>query len=1616
MKETHYKLKHRVTALFAAAVMLCSMLPGAAFAEEPTPQPTEETVQMEQQTEPSETDNGQADESSPDPGEDVTEATPETAEEQPAEEEISAAVVGAELYTDLPNAPIGSYIGSEGLPVATGETKIGICEWPESQLEETSGSYLTAAALDNDGLTMATPLLDGADYAIVPIMAQVEYPADGSSTDMILPDGVTLLDFYGEPATDADALLHNSYHETSAAVMGVYVQAAADFTAQLVYTGPDSSTQIKTLYVTIDREHTVASPFADAGIAAYGERPIPDVTSGKITKVAKVNSTWLIWFNGDEAYCCTPGADGQPKNCPTYTYVNTSMVGADQYVPGDHYGNQYRIWGGLTQLSLGMQELPPVALSAEAPSLLDFCRTIYTNAQMQIIENYPDSTAAKILMGSAQTLLEGTDAYASARGYYTYIYQPGRAGWQTVAVIGPEISDDEPNPKPIVQEIYANWEAPAQTASGSFDFDYGIITNKVQLKTTEKVDGATIEIEPITKSGTIDGGTWNISPADKQTVTTAGHTNDDNFQNNGGAASASWTLHYSVSKTTDSRSGRVGPYTTQDEADAAADSARDAAIAELQGEAQRMVDNAVASAKAELANVKFRYEEVGVPYGFEMYWGSNGSNQTISVPANSNNAYQMKDDEWSLQVNIRKTDSETGNQIAADAQYEIFQWDTVTGKYQPTGGYNTYSVQRQGDGTYAVINSAAYAATNSMRHTLYYTQRNTGKFIIVESKAPTGYFGDWTDINHPGIVNTPLGKRGYYIEITEDSDNSVIWLDNADYNADIAATDKGGTKLVTSTGVETTVTIYDTAKDPRRTYNTDNSGKAANEDSYTITPTDGVMKNDRTLGEISISKVDLDAVRYVGGSTAHGTALASGQAHGDAALDGAVYDLYAAEDITHPDGVTGVVDYSKIVDTDGNPIWHTTIRDNSGQWVSDYLPVLKKDHLVASAKIENGWLCFSNLYLGKYYVVERSTGVVIPLRDGALAVSGTYPTVDSRTKAATGQTAALAKNGSGQYTDWVYKNQFSTVSKGKALDGSWTYDAYYLSFADGYLCDEHNYYITPAYSDEGWYVEKTTFADNRQAAGEQIDKTSYSANYHIHADNALAESQDQAANTKDSKENYILTENVRFSTDSHAHKHNLNIIVIGGSGSGKTRFYVKPNALQLIGSYLFLDPKGELLRTQGRIMEMNGISVTVLDLVHFQGHYNPMAYLETDEDAIKLAFAIVNNTKPKDAPSGGDKFWDDSSVLLISALILYLMYEAPASEQNFSTLMYMILNCQVSENEMVENPLMMLFGELERRDPQHPAVLQFKSFMLGAKKTLQSILISAAANLYMFNSRKFAEMTSRDEMFLPRMGLEQRALFIVLPDNDTTFNFIATMLYTQLFDQLFRLADSTPEYNGALPVHVRLMMDEFANVALPKNFKNILAVCRSRNISCDIVLQNIAQLKSLFKDDWEGIIGNCDTLLYLGGNEYGTYEYLSKILGKETERTKSQSIGKGSRGSSSDSLQTAGRELCMPDEIRRMRDDECLLLMRSEDPVIDKKYNLLHHPNVKYTLDAGGEPYVMPPDYMGDAVTITMDAVAAATAPEITEEMYEQLDYLEKHPEENYYENEENFSQYDQGD
>ena len=793
-----FKLKQRIAALCMVAMMCCSLFPAGAFAEAPRAD-ADGTPIVVQDNENVTPDAPQTEESDPDPGDNTPEdsetsiVTQSADEDAPVETSTDYTFDGAVLYTDLPDAPTGSYMGSQGLPVATGETKIGISAWPNDQLEESTDSYLSADTLNSDDLTMIAPLLEGTDYAVAPILAQVEYPADGSSLDVVLPNEVTVLDFYGVPADEAarSSLVHSEYAETSAAVMGLYVQADADFSAQLVYTAPDGSTLTKVLHVVIDRSRTMAAPFAEVtDVAAYAERPTPAVTSGKITKVEKVNGTWLIWFNGEEAYCCTHGANGQPKGCPPYTYTNTSLVSADQCIPGDHYGNQYRIWGGLDQLSMEFLPDTPVAFSAEDTeeiSLLDFCRTIYDDTQMWLIENYPASTAAKIYLESAQALLDGAVAYAKPRGYYTYIYTPARSGWQTVALIGPEISEEETEePKPVVQEYYASWEAPAQSASGTVDLTYGITTDKIQLKTLEKVDGATIEIEPITKSGTIDGGSWSISPAGVQTITTGGHTNDDNYQNSGGTASASWSVHYTVSKTVDGRSGSVGPYTTKEAADAAANSERDSAVAAIQAEAQSAVNNAIASAQAQLASLQFRYDEVTIPFGFESYWGSNGSHQTITVSANSNNAYKMRNTEWSLQINIKKTDSETGNQIAGDVQYEIYQWDVVTGKYQPTGGYNTYSVQRQGDGTYAVINSAAYATNDTMRHRdRYQFGDKIGKTMYLRGIAPemkNGLFSMLSELPFDHVITMHVDAMDQ-AEAVQEIEKKLAYMHKEEYDA-----------------------------------------------------------------------------------------------------------------------------------------------------------------------------------------------------------------------------------------------------------------------------------------------------------------------------------------------------------------------------------------------------------------------------------------------------------------------------------------------------------------------------------------------------------------------------------------------------------------------------------------------------------------------------------------------------------------------------------------------------------------------------------------------------------------------------------------------------------------
>lgn len=960
------------------------------------------------------------------------------------------------LYGDLPDAPTGSYMGSYGLPVATGDTKIGISYWNDDQ--SNAIGYMDPEALNSDGLSITVPRQAGESFAIVPIFVQVEYPANGSSSQIILPEDVVLLDYNGSAADEQTAakLLNAIYVEASAATTGIYVQADHDFAVTFRYNAPDGTSLEKNLIVHLEGE-TAAQQAKANGASTYEARPEPAVKTGKITSVQKVNGSWLIWFNGQEAYCCTHGAQGKPNGCPTYNYSHTSIVTAAQYTPGDHFSNQVNIWGGLGQLSLGL-------MSADVS--MD---TAYDDVQRWIIANYPDSIPAQSYIRSFEQMRSGVSTFAADSDYYTYIYQPPISGWQTVALIGPPTGSIDPDVPPTTPEYYASWTAAPQTVSGSFDAKYTINTDKTGLETGEKVDNATIEIEPIEKGGTIDGGSWAITPADKQTVTTGGHVMDDSYQTTGGDANASWSLHYSVTKTsTSSRSGSEGPYSSQAEADAAAASAKASAESELRAEAQGMVDRAIAAAKSQLASINFRFDETVIPVGFEFYDGEHGGSQTISVPMDSANDYLMRNDEWSLQVNISKVDSETGEPIAADAQYEVFEWDTVTQKYIPFGGYNRYTVIRNEDGTYSVANGTDYGTEFDTSRTLYYTQRNQGRFIIVETKAPDGYYGDWTNIEQPGEAGTPLGKRAYYIEITKDNDGSVIWLDNADYTADIATNYTGGTKLVTSDGTETTVTIHDKPQDAGRTYVTDSTGLANNEDSYTMIPQDNVFQNDRVLGEIILAKSDLDQLRQDTPRSASSSTVPGTVPHGEASIEGAVYDLYAAEDILHPDGVSGVVDYSKITYEDGTPVWHTTVRTNSG-WDDSYLPILSKDHLVASAEIKDGLLVFSNLYLGKYYLVERATGIVLPVdTNSKFYLSGQYPELNRKLEP-TGRYSPLEQS-DGEYTDYVYKNLYSAVAEGRALDGSKTYDGYYLSYAEGYLCDEINHYQTLSYGDESGYV------------------------------------------------------------------------------------------------------------------------------------------------------------------------------------------------------------------------------------------------------------------------------------------------------------------------------------------------------------------------------------------------------------------------------------------------------------------------------------------------------------------------------------------------------------------
>lgn len=440
--------------------------------------------------------------------------------------------------------------------------------------------------------------------------------------------------------------------------------------------------------------------------------------------------------------------------------------------------------------------------------------------------------------------------------------------------------------------------------------------------------------------------------------------------------------------------------------------------------------------------------------------------------------------------------------------------------------------------------------------------------------------------------------------------------------------------------------------------------------------------------------------------------------------------------------------------------------------------------------------------------------------------------------------------------------------------------------------------------------------------------------------------------------NKILTQNVSISFMVRRHRRNLNILVIGGSGAGKTRFFALPNILNGNCSFIILDPKGEILRTVGHVLESMGYEIKVLDLLHMErSHcYNPFDYLRNVDDIQRLVSNIFASSTPKGAQSQ-DPFWDNAASILLKAVICLLWYEAPKEEQNFDMVLEVLRSAQVKEeDESFQSPMDLLFEKVRDKDPSHIAVKFYDDFKQAAGKTMKSILITLLSKLEKFNIPSLAQLTMTDEMDLRSIGKRKTAVFAIIPDNDTSFNFLVSILYTQLFQMLFEEADLAP--NGRLPVHVHFVMDEFANVALPSDFDKLLATMRSREISVSIILQNLAQLKSLYEKEWESIVGNCDEFLYLGGNEQSTHEYVSKLLGKETIDTNTYGQSKGRNGSYSTNYQATGRELKTSDEMRMLDNEYALLFIRGERPVMDLKYDLTKHPNFKLTPEGGGKPYI----------------------------------------------------------
>ena len=1020
-----------------------------------------------------------------------------------------------------------------------------------------SAARFSFTVLDDDYKAPASGNIDESLFAIesdearmpageaVPVLLQAVDPAPDSTVTVTLSDGAVFTD--SEMETDDGSSYTRTFASgEQASAWMLYVRADGDFTAEATYTEPIDSAASETITRTISvtRYHKISLFSAFSARAGEHQYHITDVTN--------VGGEWLITFEGeDQSYCLDEGMNGKPSASVYWTYYGTtdlldkalaagcsSKLDIQRYVwahrqEASNSGSAYVYqaseagWQNVMTRYAPVdqptepdqpEETPPptydanwsVNVSESASAEFAVSMTVAVDKTAAITGERLDDVEITVTPQPASGNLDGGNWSVSPD--HEIIRTVNGDGSVTFSYKGSVTKSASRSDSGSVNGAASQEEADAAAESERAQAESALRAEARADAQNQANAAAAAAAEQareflVKETGVPQG--FSATGSSEQTVT---------VQPNGSVTAAIQNQPWCATVRWEKLNALTGGRLTEDTKFVLyewSQTAGDYAVSPN----YRVVRLADGTYSVTVANDsytgwqegcvyytqdnlgKFKIEEAASAYGYTAATQDGAGPWRVEFVIDEADkvveylgANADRNRPWGNRVVIHKTDSETGQPIAADAEFTLYEWNADRGMYEVS---TNYAIQRAGDGSYTVAclhpdwtlaeagqlyfedtlcdtraDTTNHDGTTS-RHEVFYLDAelanypndraftNDGQFLIVETQAPAGYFGDWTDAAKPGTSGSDLGKRAYYLRLT--GDGSTITLDNAAYNADILTENQGGVLVETPDGT-VTVQIYGTPKEAGRTYATDSTGLANNEDSYTSTPVNGKFTNDRVIGTIVLTKSDLDQVFTDVGS--------GGALHGTASIEGAVYDLYAAEDIQHPDGVSGTVDYSKIVDANGNPIWHTTILTNGG-WDTDYLPILAKDHLVASAEIQNGVLAFANLYLGKYYLVERATGIVLPVdTDGHFYLTGQYPVLD-RTLQPTGETKAL-NTSRGEYTDYVYKNQYSAVAEGRALTGIKTYDGYYLSYAEGYLCDEINHYETLAYGGESQYVIRET--------------------------------------------------------------------------------------------------------------------------------------------------------------------------------------------------------------------------------------------------------------------------------------------------------------------------------------------------------------------------------------------------------------------------------------------------------------------------------------------------------------------------------------------------------------